>query len=167
MKEKKIIIVLIVLIIIVITIDLSLIIYKNTTGNKLNQPENKEEVKKLVIYKCTKEKVKTMGNNQNYMLSINYEFDVLEDKINQGKYEETLKFDSLENYNWYRSNQEVDTIFEKEYDIENFTLKYKQNMILKDKTITDSTTIEDYLNYLDKKEIHCAKTKDGFVQENY
>lgn len=161
MKKNKVIIILIVLILIVVSLDFSLIVFKIGKKKDLNSI-NKEEIK-IVTYQCTKNKPKIMKNNKPYVVNVYYEFIVAEENIEHGSYEEILKFNNAEDYNWYRDNQEIDTIFTKEYDLENFILKYKRNMILKDDTIAEGIKIKDYINFLEiKKELQCSLVRESY-----
>lgn len=161
MKKNKIIVGIFIAIFVVIVFDVSLILLSKRE-NKI--PKESEQETKDVIYVekyfCTRQNQKSVMTNNNSFASIEeYEFMVINNEINQGKYKDTISLENEDNYNYFLTNyiNKNNSYFTIEYDEKNYKVIYSKDMIFNNEEKDSLTFSEEYLNYLENLNFQCEK----------
>lgn len=159
MKKNKLIIGILIAIVIVVTFDVTLIFSTKKKNENSKEPEMEtKEATHANKYFCIKqEQTSTMTNGNQFKFIEQYEFMVIDDKINKGNYKDTISLENEENYNYFINNyiDENNTYFTIEYDKENKKINYYKNMIFNPEENQVLTFSENYLEYLETLGYKC------------
>ncbi len=162
MKKNKIIVLLFTILLFIVAGDLYLIFLKKK--NNVSEPPVKEQEildkAKANSYLCkTLEKTSDMSNKSQFHFVEEYEFFVLENKINNGRYQDTIFFKNEADYQYFIDNyiNQNNTYYSIDYEKENLKIVYHKNMILKKNQDQSLDSVEKYLEYMNELGFDCEK----------
>lgn len=163
MKKNKIVWLLFVIIIVVVIVDLSLMFQKKKENipivPSIKEQENVEKIKGDEYFCITSEKSNEMTNKSEFHFIEEYEFLIVDGKVNSGRYQDTITFQNSEDYQYFIGNyiDKNNDYFSIQYEEENLKIIYHKNMILKRENNQSLDDIKEYLEYLSERGFNCEK----------